>query len=93
MAERWKDIYGYKYHYQVSNNGRIRSISRIVKTGKGWRIVPNIILKPAINNKGYYFVTLWKNNKSKGMTIHRMVAKAFKKNPKRLPQVNHFRRE
>lgn len=75
--EIWKDIKGYEGLYQVSNQGRVRSLYKGVR-----------ILKTR-NNKGYLRVALYKENKYKHISIHRLVAEAFLPNPKNLPQVNH----
>lgn len=33
--ETWKDIPGYNGYYQVSNLGRVKSLKRFFKTGRG----------------------------------------------------------
>ena len=73
--EEWRDIDGYEGKYQVSNLGRVRSKYKILK--------PN-------NVKGYLYVYLRKNNKSKALKVHRLVAEAFLVNEKNKPQVNHI---
>ena len=78
MKGIWKDIEGYEGLYQVSNMGRVRSLTR-----------NNIILKKTITNRGYERVPLYKNKKSKLFRVHRLVANAFIPNPDNLPQVNH----
>lgn len=80
MKEKWKDIKGYEGLYQVSNLGRIKSLR-----GNSERI-----LKPGANNKGYLYVRLYKNSKSKWFTLHRLVAEAFIPNPENKSQVNHI---
>lgn len=80
QPEVWKPIRGYEGLYEVSNYGRVKSF-KWNSNGK--------ILSPAKNNKGYYFVSLSKDGKAKGHTIHRLVAEAFIQNPSNLPQVNH----
>ena len=75
--EIWKDIKGYEGLYKISNKGNVRSLKR------------NVILKPGINHKGYYYVILYKKSISKSYRIHRLVAEAFVPNPNNLPQVNH----
>ncbi len=81
MIEKWKHIKNHE-DYQISNLGRVRSLP------KKYRKTLTII-KPMINNKGYYRVTLWKNAKYKRFSIHRLVAIHFIPNPKKLPEVNH----
>lgn len=41
-------------------------------------------------SSGYTFVQLRKNNKTKCLSVHRLVAMAFINNPKNKPQVNHI---
>lgn len=78
----WKDIEGFEGLYQVSNDGKVRSLgnnkSRKTK-----------ILKQVTNNCGYKLVGLYKNGKGKFYTVHRLVAQAFISNPNNWPQVNH----
>ena len=84
--EIWKDIEGYEGLYQVSNLGRVRSISRINCYG---RVVTGKILSIHDNGKGYKFVRLSKYGKPKQEYIHRLVATAFIDNQDNLPEVNH----
>lgn len=76
MKEIWKDIEGYEGLYQVSNLGNVRSLDRYVKQKEN-----NIQFKKGnniyINKQRYSTVNLWKNNKMKTISIHRLVAKAF----------------
>ena len=77
--EVWKDIINYEGHYQVSNQGRVKSL----KQGK------ERILKARKLPSGYLQVDLYKNGEYKHYTVHRLVAKAFIPNPNNLPDVNH----
>lgn len=75
--EIWKDIPGYEGIYQISDCGRVKSISK------------GIILKPRVNRKGYLLVGLSKRNKREMVQVHRIIAHVFIPNPDNLPQVNH----
>ena len=92
MKEVWKDIKDYEGLYQVSNLGRIKSLSRFHYTGwgknKGY-IKKEKILKPRYDKKGYQMVVLYKNGIGKNFKVHRLVAEAFIPNPNNLPQINH----
>lgn len=88
MEEIWKDIKGYEGLYQVSNLGRVKSFSHIVRCRNGKRIQPGKTLTGAFDGN-YLHVTLFKNGKRKICFIHRLVASTFIDNPYDLPQVNH----
>lgn len=91
--EIWKDIYGYEGLYQISNLGRVKSLSRLVKNGKNhYKFATEKIRKVAINKKrnGYCEISLYKNNKEKRFKIHRLVAQAFIQNIFNKPEVNHI---
>ena len=77
--EIWCPIKGYEGLYEVSDQGRVRSI----KFGK------ERILKPLRNTCGYLQVDLWKNGEHKMYLVHRLVAQTFTPNPDNLTEVNH----
>ena len=77
--EEWKDIEGYEGMYQVSNQGRVKSL----KFGK------EKIRKCREMSNGYLVVGLCKEGKRTDKLVHRLVAEAFLPNPNNLPQVNH----
>ena len=73
--EIWCPINGYEGLYEVSDQGRVKSL----KFGK------ERILKPGRNTQGYLLVNLWKNGEHKWYLVHRFVAKTFIPNPYNLP--------
>lgn len=82
MKEIWKDIVGYERLYQISNLGRVKSLNyNGTKKEK--------VLKPTLNDNGYYVVYLYKNKRRKTIRVHRLVAETFISNSKNKPQVNH----
>lgn len=85
--EIWKDIQDYEGRYQVSNLGRVKSIERLDSIG---RHVSEKILKPTLEEWGYYCVILYKESKKRYYQIHRLVAQAFIPNHQNKPQVNHI---
>lgn len=89
--EVWKEIYGYKGIYFISNKGRVKSIDRRIPNtnGVGTRIIKGCILKTSFNNKGYEIITLNKEGKKKTCLIHRLVAINFIPNPNNYTDVNH----
>lgn len=79
--ESWKDIEGYEGVYQVSNEGRVRSLGNNKKRKEK-------TLKPQCDRLGYLTVLLYKG-KPKRLLIHRLVAKAFLPNQNDYPIINH----
>ena len=89
MEEIWKDVAGYEGKYQVSNLGRVKSLSRTINHSDGKNITRHgKILTPFKNAKGYCLVDL-RNKARHTVQVHRLVAQAFIPNPENLPQVNH----
>ena len=87
--EEWRDIKGYEGYYQISNMGRVKSVERTVRCGRGYRIIPEKIKKGKDNGHGYLQVKLYKECKVKQPLVHVLVATAFLDNPDNLPEVNH----
>lgn len=75
--ENWKDIPGYEGLYQVSDQGRIRSLERErIQMGTKY-ISPGKVMSPCVRKKGYNRISLRKNNKAKSFLLHRLVLLAF----------------
>ena len=90
MKEIYKDIEGYKGRYQVSNLGNVKSLSREVVRSDGSKyFIKERVLKQSLARNGYLCITL-DNKGKKSFRVHRLVAKSFIVNPKKLPQVNHL---
>ena len=89
--EIWKDIKGYEGIYQVSNLGRVKSLSRKIEPTDGKRPywMKECIMKQYKEKTGYMSVKLCKSNVHKSQLIHRLVAQAFHPNPNGLREVNH----
>lgn len=87
--EIFKDIKGYEGIYQISNLGRVKSLSRRVICHKTTRLTKERFKKPAMKDTGYFKVGLQKEGTEKQFVIHRLIAIAFIPNPFNLPQVNH----
>lgn len=86
MKEVWKNIDGYENEYMVSNLGRIKSLSRNVRTKGGvFRKTKEKIL---VNQMGTHYLQVSITRK-KTCLVHRLVAKAFVPNPENKPAVNH----
>jgi len=90
--EIWKAAVGLEGRYEISSIGRLRSLDRSTYSKKS-KITYNYkgrMIKTGLNRKGYYSVSLRKNDKSFTAIIHRLVAIAFIKNPSNKEQVNHI---
>ena len=84
--EEWRDIKGYEGYYQISNFGRVKSLSRDVGSN---RCKKETIMKTSLDKDGYENLVLRKNGKQRHFRVNRLVAKAFLENPNNYPQVNH----
>ena len=87
--EIWKDISGYVGLYQVSNLGRVKSLTREIERKTGNYKIQGKILSLIKMKNGYLRVGLYKNKKYKLHAEHRLVAQNFLNNPNNFPQVNH----
>lgn len=56
-------------NYVIYSDGRIWSKKRP-------RCAGNFLI-PVINNRGYYYISLYKNSKPKKFTVHRLIARHF----------------
>lgn len=72
--EEWRGIPGYIGSYEVSNQGRVRSLDRVTDRGRRWR---GRIMTPATMPRGYQVVTLWRDGKQRTQLVHRLVLMAF----------------
>ena len=77
IYEIWKDIPGYEGLYQVSNLGRVKTLSRYVKYKNTNRFRKGRIMKSKLENCGYYRICLNKDSHKKLYLINRLVASAF----------------
>ena len=87
--EIWKEVKGFEGFYDVSNFGRVRSLSRNVKTGIGTYVLKGRILKPQKYTNGYVFVSLSVYGVKKQFLLHKIVALAFVEGFKNGLEVNH----
>ena len=91
MSEEWRDVVGYEGLYQVSSEGRVKSLERNIPHWRGGeRIQKERILKPGIDRDGYLKLNLYAGGKQKNLKVHRLVCQAFHENPDNKPQVNHI---
>ena len=77
-VEQWKDVLNYEGVYQVSDLGRIKSVSRI-KMNKGFIPIlkKEMIMTQSFETKKYLQIVLCKNSIKKTIKVHQLVAIAF----------------
>lgn len=90
LQEIWKDIPDFEGCYQVSNQGRVKSMPRMVRTRHGFYNYPGKILNPTTRKGNYKIVTLCVNQIDQPRYVHRLVAQAFIQNPENKETVNHI---
>lgn len=94
MEEIWKSVKGYDGFYEVSNQGRVRSVDRIVIQPLNGVLTKcsykSRMLRFTIDKGGYPMVTLSTLGKIKTFRIHRLLADVFIENPESKKTVNHI---
>lgn len=78
----WKDIKNYEGYYQVSNDGRVKSL-KYAKSNNKRELVQSL-------RNGYKCVTLAKNGKKENINVHRLIAETFIPNQDNKPEVDHI---
>jgi len=74
----WKDHPDYIGAYQVSDDGRVRSLKRFAHSGFGSeRSVPAKELSQSTDRNGYRCVRLYSGGKPKNHFVHRLILDAF----------------
>lgn len=90
QIEIWKDIPEFEGIYQISNMGRVKSLSHTLWNGHYYFQSKEKILKAVPDNVGYPKVVLRNNGKRRDVRVHRLVAEAFIPNPYNYRVVNHL---
>lgn len=85
-SEVWRPVVDFEGYYEVSDHGRVRSVSRVSRSRPGrTRRVPGKVLQPGLT-KGYQSVSLSNDGAVKKARVHRIVCLAFHGRP---PTVEH----
>lgn len=78
IPEIWKDIKDYEGYYQVSNQGRVKSLKRTITKCNGVKMpVHEKILINSMSEHGYHRVSFCVNSKKIDRLVHRLVLAAF----------------
>ena len=77
MRERWKAIPKFEGLYEVSDQGRVRSLPRECDNGKGSYIKPGRVLVTLQHKAGYKQCTLTQDGEFTYTYVHRLVLEAF----------------
>ena len=92
-TEIWKDCVGFEGRYQVSDQGRVRSLDTMELFNGRWgptlRSRKGKVLSPQTINSGYESVHLYSEGVRHVRLVHRLVGEAFCTNPLGLPEINH----
>lgn len=94
--EQWKDIKGYEGHYQISDKGRVRSLTREItlENGRSRKVYGKLLKLENVNKnkRGQYYkrVTLTLDGVITRHMVHRLVLENFKTNPLNKPCANHI---
>ena len=90
----WKSIKGYEGYYEVSSEGKVRSVERtIMNKTKNGKPRPCFLkskeLKHYVKDTGRIQVVLSKNCKTKSFDVHVLAAETFLEKPTFKCEVNH----
>lgn len=77
MEEIWKAVVGYEGSYEVSNLGRVKSLSRMVYNGHVNRTTEERVLKSTLDGNGYPHVSICNDGIKKTAMVHQLMAIAF----------------
>lgn len=74
MSEEWRPVVGYEGAYEVSDQGRVRSLERLDARGRRRRAR---MLHPRPTTRDHRAVALYSNGIRKDFQLHRLVLEAF----------------
>lgn len=82
MDEIWKSIPGFEGYYDVSNLGRVRSCTRLVRHAYGGSAVKNSrLITKSKTWSGYETINLSREGRATRMSVHRVVCEVFHGTP------------
>lgn len=78
ISECWLPVVGFEGVYEVSDQGRVRSLDRQVPHWRGGtQFSRGVVLRPVVKSSGRHFVTLSQGERRVQRSVHRIVAEAF----------------
>lgn len=87
----WKPVKNYEGLYEVSDQGEVRSVNRVVTSKDGKQMnFKGKVKSQELSKNGYLRVRLSKEGKVKNRFVHRLVAEAFIGNIPDEYEVNHI---
>lgn len=91
FGEVWKDVLGFEGYYQVSNKGRVKTLSRTFNAKNGRLYTKQSQLHKLHDDckRGYLKIILRKKGEPKSFFVHRLVGIAFIENPENKRTINH----
>lgn len=90
-TEEWRPVVGWEGLYEVSSEGRVRSLDRDTPNARtgGTSRIKGRVLVGRINRGGYRQFTFCVKQQNTTVRAHQMVARAFIPNPDNYPLVLH----
>lgn len=76
-GETWRPVPGYEGFYEVSDQGRVRSLDRVVTSKGSAKRVKGQVRRHNINWAGYHLVHLSREAQKQAVLVHRLVLEAF----------------
>jgi hypothetical protein len=77
VSEQWLPVVGFEGAYEVSDRGRVRSLERVVASGRYTRRVSPRLLSPTRNPNGRLYIDLNVNGVPDRRWVHHLVLEAF----------------
>jgi hypothetical protein len=92
--ENWKAVPGFEGLYEVSDQGNVRSLDRIIQKKVRGKIVRSRhrgrVLFPGLDTSGYFMVNLHAEQTRKCALVSRLVLSAFDRLPKSGEECRHL---
>lgn len=87
----WIPVFGFVGRYEISTNGKIKRLKRVVPHARSKFIsIPEIILSPKLHKSGYLYVNLTKDGVSFTKQVHRVLMESIRNESIDGFEVNHI---